>query len=386
MKVYVDVSVLTLATFVTGIQRVTKEVLLRLIAKKEPEVVLMHYNARENSYYRIDNEAFVMYYVNHKGRKEKMITKQRLPYTCMEAGDILFEVDAVWMCKVKRSFLYPLLQRQGVKIIPFIHDIISIEYPQYCLERGVYNFTDFIGAAMMYGRTMITTTHAVEHTLQKLSEKLGIALPPCAVNPLGADFSQKGKQRIAEETVPAQVREAVKSGAYILMVGTLEPRKNNKLLLDAYDKQLKDLGYHIIFAGYMGWNMEVFKARLEAHPDFGAGVYHFEGLSDAHISYLYQHARYMAFCSYQEGFGIPLIEAFHMGTPVIASDIPVSREVAGDYCRYFEQDNAEALCAQIRQLDDNPAEYAQIKDNLKNYKAITWEACADGILKVLREA
>lgn len=62
MKIYIDVSVLTLATFVTGIQRVTREIAVRLIQTEKENIVLLHYNAKENVYYRIDNRKFCKFF------------------------------------------------------------------------------------------------------------------------------------------------------------------------------------------------------------------------------------------------------------------------------------------------------------------------------------
>ena len=123
MKIYIDVSVLTLATFVTGIQRVTREITIRLIEKEQENVVLLHYNARDNVYHR-----------HGTGVKNKMITRERIELSDMTEGDVFFDLDAAWMCRVKRSWLLPLLKKQGVRIVAHIYDIISITHPQYCLE------------------------------------------------------------------------------------------------------------------------------------------------------------------------------------------------------------------------------------------------------------
>ena len=135
---------------------------------------------------------------------------------------------------------------------------------------------------------------------------------------------------------------------FILMVGTIEPRKNHKFLLDAYDQGLKRLGYNIIMAGYMGWNMDAFEKRLKEHPDYNRGIYHFERLGDDEIAYLYKRAECLAFFSYTEGFGLPIIEALQRGTPVIAAGIPVLREVGGENCVWVEQDNVKELCEKIK--------------------------------------
>lgn len=382
MRVYIDVSVLTLATFVTGIQRVTREIAVRLIEKDKDDIILLHYNAKENAYRRIDNNMFCAYYVDGKGVKNNMITKQAVDLSEISEGALFFDLDAAWMCRIKRSYLLPLLKKQGARIAVHIYDIISITHPQYCLQRGVYNFMDYIGAHLQYADKIIVNAQATVEELKKLTKRLNIPLPSCQVVPLGADFSKQDS--IACEQLPEELRRIIQERPFLLMMGTIEPRKNHKLLLEAYDKGLKDLGYNIIMAGYMGWNMEAFSESLHKHPDYNTRIFHFEGLNDCAVANLYRHAKFLVFCSYTEGFGLPLIEAILQGTPVIASDIPVSREVAGGYCAWFEQDNADDLCQKVRELGNSEEQYRRLKQKLKQYRAVTWEETSQKIDKVLR--
>lgn len=369
--IYIDVSVLTLATFVTGIQRVTREIAVRLIEAEADQIILLHYNAKENQYHQINNEKFCEYYLHGKGIKNKMITKKIVELSEIGKGDVFFDLDAAWMCRMKRSYLLPVLKKQGARIVAHIYDIISITHPQYCLERGVYNFMDYIGAHLQYADEMIVNAQATVEELSKLAVKAGINLPVCHVVPLGANF---GAQKEIEDTeVSKQLVELANDRPYLLMVGTLEPRKNNKLLLDAYDNGLKGLGYNIILAGYMGWNMDAFAERLKEHPDLNKRIYHFEGLGDKEIAYLYQHAKFLVFCSYMEGFGLPIIESIMRGTPVIAADVAVLREVGGEYCVWFEQDNAQALCDCVRNYTEDEERYAEIKNSIKQYQAVGWD-------------
>lgn len=382
MRIYIDISVLTLATFVTGIQRVTREITIRLIEQERENVVLLHYNARDNVYHRIDNDAFCQYYRYGKGVKNKMITRERIELSEMTEGDVFFDLDAAWMCRVKRSWLLPILKKQGVRIVAHIYDIISITHPQYCLERGVYNFMDFIGAHLQYADDIIVNAQATVDELRKLTKRLDIPLPPCHVVPLGADFAKQ--ELITEEQVPQNAVDAVKDRPYILMVGTIEPRKNHKLLLEAYDKGLKEMGYNIIMAGYMGWNMEEFAEKLENHSDYGKRIFHFTGLDDKAIAYLYQHAKFLAFCSYTEGFGLPIIEAIQRGTPVLAADVPVSREVGGDYCVWFEQDNAREICEIIQNYEKCCEKYTELKTKMTEFVPNRWSECVKKMEKMLQ--
>lgn len=377
MKIYIDVSVLTLATFVTGIQRVTTEIATRLIAKEQNEVVLLHYNAKNNIYQKIDNERFCQYYVHGKGVKEKMITTHKISLSEIEAGSVFFDLDAAWMSRMKRSYLLPILKQQGVRIVAHIYDIISITHPQYCLERGVFNFMDFIGAHMQYADDIIVNARATVDELKKLALRVKVKLPTCHVVPLGADFGLM--EKVKEDSVSKELVDVVKDRPYILMVGTIEPRKNHKLLLEAYDKRLKDLGYNIIMAGYMGWNMEDFREKLVSHPEYNSRIFHFEGLKDTAINYLYQNAKFVAFCSYTEGYGLPIIEALQRGVPVLAADVPVLREVGGDFCIWFEQDNAEELCDRVEEYSSEQVE----KNKICMPMSLDWDICRDRVQEIL---
>lgn len=377
MKVYIDISVLTLATFVTGIQRVTREVILYLLSTEDADLVLIHYDAKKEKYRIVDAKLFEAYYRNHSIQKHRMITKKTIEIHDIKQGDVFFDLDAAWMGRVKRSYLLPILKQQGVKIIAHIYDIISITHPQYCLQRGVYYFMDYLGAHLQYADEIIVNANATVMELEKLAQSCSLRLPKVSVVPLGADF-RKQKKGLSEHEINQEMKLAL-SNPYILMVGTIEPRKNHKLLLDTYDKYLCKMGINIVFAGNSGWNMDHFMERLKSHQDYGKHVFYFEGLPDYGIHSLYENAYFLAFCSYTEGFGLPLIEAIQRGTPVIAANIPINREVMSDYGLYFEQDNPESITSLIEWYLKHPDDYSRHKSNLQSFSATTWNECGNQI-------
>lgn len=380
MKIYVDVTVLTMATFITGIQRVTREISIRLIENNDFEIVLLHYNAAKSVYYQIDNTAYVEYYANGKGIKEKMITDKEIPLSQIGSGTLFFDLDAAWMCRMKRSYLLPIIKEQGAKIVAHIYDIISITHPQYCLERGVYNFMDFLGAHLQYADKIIVNAEATVKELEKLTDSLECKLPECHVVPLGANFRNIVNE--SDNVSFHSFEKLSKEKPYVLMVGTIEPRKNHRLLLEAYNYSLKEKGFQIVFAGYWGWNMETFEKKVKEHPDYGNGVYHFEGLDDRQINYLYQHAACVAFCSYTEGFGLPIVEALQRDAVVVAADVEVLREVGKEDCLWFEQDNVKDLCEKVL-LGYEQKQSMNKESRVLHYKAATWEECYLNMYRVL---
>ena len=100
-------------------------------------------------------------------------------------------------------------------------------------------------------------------------------------------------------------------------------------------------------------------------------------VNDTGINYLYEHAYLLAFPTFNEGFGLPIVEAFQHGTPVIASDIPVLREVGGKYADYFDNTDCKALVKYVDYCRKNPDYYNSKKEQLKNYKPTSWDEFAE---------
>ena len=119
--------------------------------------------------------------------------------------------------------------------------------------------------------------------------------------------------------------------------------------------------------------METFKERIKAHADFGERVFLVQGLLDDEIAYLYTNARFLVFCSYMEGYGLPLTEAIQRGTPVLAADMEVSREVAGDYCDYFAQDKPQELIHLVEFYETHEQQYQERKAHLQDAAFISWD-------------
>jgi glycosyltransferase involved in cell wall biosynthesis len=160
---------------------------------------------------------------------------------------------------------------------------------------------------------------------------------------LGADIAATAPSRSlppGAETVLGQLG-ARKS---FLMVGTLEPRKGHAEVLDAFERlwaEGHDLS--LVIVGRQGWKVETLIRRLAVHPEKGRRLFWLADVSDEYLERLYAAATCLIAASYAEGFGLPLIEAAQHGLPVIARDIPVFREVAGDHACYFSDDLAATL-------------------------------------------
>ena len=139
------------------------------------------------------------------------------------------------------------------------------------------------------------------------------------------------------------VQEFVEPG---VSASTIEKRQAFQDML-TFLRENPDVRYVIV--GRIGWNTLALQRRLREHPEFGRRLFWLDDASDADLHYLYPLACALVFPSFVEGFGLPLVEAAHFGARVIASDIPVFREVGGDAVAYFDTLDSASLAKRVRE-------------------------------------
>jgi glycosyltransferase involved in cell wall biosynthesis len=139
------------------------------------------------------------------------------------------------------------------------------------------------------------------------------------------------------------------------MVGTLEPRKGHRQILEAFEHLWsKGEDVKLVIVGRNGWLMEDFMARLEKHPEKGKKLFWLTGVSDEFLAKIYEACSCLLAASIDEGFGLPLIEAMHRGKPVLARDMEVFREIGGSHVNYFKE-NKDRIADCIKQTGEKGA-------------------------------
>lgn len=376
-KVYLDVTNLMELNFLTGIQRVVREVVIRLQECPGIELCLLREAPGRTAYCPVTAQEFRCHLA---GGDCACGLGPVLEPADLETGAIWYDVDAVWGARLKRAWLYPLLKQHGVRVITFVHDVIPVTEPQYCHMDTVCQFMDYVGAVLNYAAAVFVSTQATKRVIQELQIQLHAPRCPLYVTGLGADFSAQSAEK---QPVSPEVQRFVEGKRYVLLVSTLEPRKNHTVLLDAFDAGLFEEGMALVFAGRRGWNVETLCGRIAAHPQKGRLFAHFEGENDATIDYLYRHAFVAAYPSFDEGFGLPVIEALSRGTPVVSSDCAVLREVGGDCCLYCSPRDPEAWRRTFHDLAQQPERYERLKSKQKMFRVPTWDTAVHNMETLL---
>jgi glycosyltransferase involved in cell wall biosynthesis len=165
------------------------------------------------------------------------------------------------------------------------------------------------------------------------------------------------------------------------MVGTLEPRKGHEQALDAFDMLWQSgVDVNLVFVGKEGWLVDRLLARISGHPERGRRLHWLEGISDEYLRRIYEASSCLLLPSEGEGFGLPVIEALRHGTPVLARDLPVTREIAGADAAYFSGHDGASLASAVRAWLDGPPRPRSEPDWIKTR---TWKRSAKALSDLL---
>ena len=180
---------------------------------------------------------------------------------------------------------------------------------------------------------------------------------------------------------------------FVLAVGVLQPRKNLKMLCEAFGKakRKRGLAHSLVIAGKAGWQTEQDTLRDAARTgggDAAADAVCFPGyVEDADLPTLYRAADAFAYPSLYEGFGLPPIEAMACGTPVLVSDAPALPEVAAGAARIVAASDSDAWSEALIEMLTDPVERKRYSEaGPRRAACFTWEATALRTRDVYREA
>jgi glycosyltransferase involved in cell wall biosynthesis len=161
------------------------------------------------------------------------------------------------------------------------------------------------------------------------------------------------------------------------MLGTIEARKNHLLILQLWRDLVRRLGAsapHLVLIGRRGWESEQVLDLLDRCESLRHHVHEITHCPDDQMANWLKHAQALLFPSFVEGFGIPLVEALVLGTPVIASDLPVFKEIAGDVPTYLHPVDGLGWMKAIEGFTSSDGAERQLQlERMDHFNAPTWE-------------
>ncbi|CAN7484097.1 FkbM family methyltransferase [Rhizobium rhizogenes] len=270
-------------------------------------------------------------------------------------GSILLLLDSSWA-----SPIWPATQRfkqRGGTVVGVIYDLIPITHVHTCVPELTLAFGDWLAGHFRVTDAFVCISKSVADSLSSYIRKESRGRTLLSKARIGY-FHLGSELDFIDPTKP--VRQSIKDifdeeRHSFLMVGSIEPRKMHSYVLDAFDRFWARGGTGaLIIVGRHGWKTEDFLERVAMHPQLGKQLFIFRDTSDSELDYGYRNASSLVIASEIEGFGLPVVEAFQRGLPVLCSDIPVFREIADSKATFFDlsspanlTDALEDFCAKV---------------------------------------
>lgn len=262
-----------------------------------------------------------------------------------------------------------------------IHDLSLLLHPDTHEEPQVKRARRRMPKVAHSAARIITPSESVK---REVCEHLGVDPNKVAVTP---EAPRSAFRRIASVRTEEVRRRLGVADDFILYVGTIEPRKNLKTLVQAFAEILRTTVHRpqLVIAGQEGWLMDDFfgsirKNGLEDKVRF-TGYLH-----DEDLCALYSSCSAFVYPSLYEGFGLPPLEAMACGAPVITSDIPVIKETVGSAaCLVRPEDGDQIAGAIVRVMEDRRTAEKLSLLGLEQARKFTWGRTASLTLEVYRQ-
>lgn len=220
-----------------------------------------------------------------------------------------------------------MMRTQNVQPIFFVHDLIPITHPEYSNPGEDKRYSAKMDYVLRLARGVIINSVATQHDFVRYASETNQNMPQTSV------------ALLASGLVPIPPGKRPIDKPYFVILSTIEPRKNHMLLLHIWRNLVQIWGEktpHLFVIGQRGWECEQVLDLLDRCQFLKGVVTELSRCSDAELVTYIHHSQAMLFPSFIEGYGLPLIEALTLNIPVIASDIPVFREIVGPIAEFAD--------------------------------------------------
>lgn len=384
-QLLVDISELVQRDSKSGIQRVVHSILKEWLAHPPEGFRVEPVYATPYSHYPDQRYRYARQFTARLlGCPETILTDDPIEH---KAGDLFFGLDLQpQVVPLQRDF-YRKLRNYGVKVNFVVYDLLPLLLPHAfhtgaaeSHQRWLDVVTDNDGA--------ICISKAVAEELAAWMKTRGLTRQrPFKISwfHLGADIEASAFSTGMPEDA-MHVLSALVLRPSFLTLGTLEPRKGHAQVLAALESVwAAGVEANLVFVGKQGWMTESLVDRLQNHPELGKRLFWLESISDEYLEQVYEASTCLILASEGEGFGLPLIEAARHDLSIIARDIPVFREIAGEHASYFRGFDSHALADTI--IDWLALDNRGLAPRSVGMPWLTWRRSAEQLLaRVLQSA
>jgi glycosyltransferase involved in cell wall biosynthesis len=276
----------------------------------------------------------------------------------------------------------PFVRRGGLRTVITIHDLAFKYFPKYFEQKDLIKLNLFSDYAIKNANKIIAVSESTKRDILKF-------YPEIREKKIKVIYHGFDEERFSCERNSDEEREVLKrfniTKDYILYVGAIQPRKNLKVLIRAFEKIRKEKpDLQLVLAGGEAWlSQDVLKTAQKSV--FKDDIKLTRKITFKDVGNLMKAAEVFVFPSLYEGFGLPILEAFACKVPVITANNSSLTEVGGDAALYFEATNENELTDKIKKvLDDKNLRNDLIQKGAEQLKKFSWKKCAQETLEYIK--
>lgn len=283
------------------------------------------------------------------------------------AGDVLVNLGTSWI--FPNYFLHIRHARRsfGIRYVPFVHDVIPVVAPQYCLPGVVRDYLGWIGGVFDHADRLLTNSRSTAADVLLVAKRLGHRLDEGDLHVIPLDAALP-----AGDAAPLPVsmldRWNLSPEGYVLFVSSIEPRKNHRMAFRAWQAMIAHDAANtpdLICVGSGGWLNGPIHAMLRDNPALASKIRILSDISDAELALLYRHCRFTIYPSHYEGWGIPVTEALCHGKVPVVTRTSSLMEAGGNFAIYVEPDDDAGLAAAVEALWRDPDRLSTLETRIR---------------------
>ena len=361
--IYIDITSLTQRDAGGGIQRTQKKFLEYASCISEVPIVPIASNG--DNFYRVIVNSTDSKFEKGFNRSDDLVSPKR--------NDVFFSLDLNYLSLISNLSFYLKLSKQGTDIWFLIYDLLPIDYPDYFSEGIAELHESWLNNALKFAN-VICISKTVQDNLVSYIHKREIVrnnLLNLQVY-LGADLFGIQKYSLPKRTASNRKK--------FIAVGTLEPRKGYDEILDVCERLwARGEIFEMHFIGKLGWKSESLKNRVTLQNGLNPYLLWHSDATDQDLDFHYATCDALVAASFDEGFGLPIVEALQRNKVVFARKINIFEEIIGKNDLLFE--SAKDLELKMFEYLQNPM--LEKYSLMPEFKLQSWEESTKEIIDIL---
>lgn len=294
--------------------------------------------------------------------------------------DVVLLLGEQWLFDNSVPEVARLKKNKAIIVISLLHDFVPFFMPELYWEGFSSQYIQCITELIQLSDNILVYSNSTRRDLVRFFPNVDAQKPVTTIR-LGDDFDA-----IAKRSHPAEV-DGLQGRRFVLVVGTIQPRKNHALLLPVWRRLLLEQPADcpiLVLAGKKGWHVDELLYFCGRNPDLQKTIKVLDNVSDGQLRWLYENAIFSIYPSLYEGWGLPIAESLAFGRACLSSNASAMTEIAGDLIDYFSPyDSGELFHLVVRYLKD-PAWLAEKERSIKaHFRKTSWRQTVEEVVRAV---